>query len=70
MTTKPSPSLPPDFEMLWLTMPITSPAALNMGPPELPVLIVASVWKNSASGMALWTVLGAQRALMIPALRE
>ena len=53
VTTNPRPSLPPDFEMLWLTMPMTSPAALNMGPPELPVLMVASVWKNSAMGMVL-----------------
>jgi len=53
VTTKPSPSLPPDLEMLWLTMPITSAAVLNMGPPELPELIVAVVWKNSASGMLL-----------------
>src|SRR5499427_1678629 len=52
VTTKPSPSLPPDFEMLWLTMPITSPAMLNIGPPELPVLMVAVVWRNSARGMA------------------
>src|SRR5499425_16823 len=66
VTTKPSPSLPPDFEMLWLTMPITSPAELNIGPPELPVLMVASVWKNSASGMVLYTVLGGQRALIHP----
>src|SRR5215813_4391560 len=70
VTTKPSPSLPPDFEMLWLTIPMTSPAELNMGPPELPVLIVASVWKNSASGMVLYTVLGGQRALMYPTLSE
>src|SRR5262249_56964108 len=70
VTTKPSPSLPPDFEMLWLTMPITSPAELNMGPPELPVLMVASVWKNSASGIVLYTVFGAQRALMMPVLKE
>src|SRR5215475_11697535 len=70
VTTKPSPSLPPLFEMLWLTIPITSPFMLNMGPPELPVLIVASVWKNSASGMVLYTVLGAQRALMYPTLSE
>ena len=53
VTTKPRPSLPPDFEMLWLTMPTTSPAALNIGPPELPVLMVASLWKNSAIGMVL-----------------
>src|SRR2546430_17328428 len=58
VTTNPSPSLPPDLEMMWLTMPTTSPAMVNMGPPELPVLIVAFVWKNSASGMARCTVLG------------
>src|SRR5215470_12893350 len=70
VSTKPSPSLPPDFEMLWLTMPITSPAMLNIGPPELPVLMVAVVWKNSARGMCLYTVLGGQRALIQPTLME
>jgi len=42
-TTKPRPSLPPDLEMFWLTMAMTSPAMLNTGPPELPVLMVAVV---------------------------
>jgi hypothetical protein len=32
--------------------------------------VVALVWKNSASGMALCTVFGGQRALMSPALSE
>jgi len=41
-----------------------SPFTLNMGPPELPVLMTASVWKNSASGMDRYAVLGAHRALM------
>ena len=36
VTTNPSPSAPPDLEMMWLTMPTISPAPLNMGPPELP----------------------------------
>lgn len=63
VTTKPS-------EMVWLTMPMTSPAMLNMGPPELPVLMLASVWKNSARGIALYMVLGAHRALIQPTLRE
>jgi hypothetical protein len=36
VTTNPSPSLPPLFEMLWLTMPITPPFMANMGPPECP----------------------------------
>ena len=70
VTTKPSPSLPPDFVMLWLTIPISSPARVNIGPPELPVLITASVWKNSASGKSLVTVSAAHRALMIPWLSE
>jgi hypothetical protein len=65
VTTKPRPSLPPDLVMLWLTMPIRSPARLNIGPPELPVLMTASVWKNSASGKS-GDVSGSQRALMIP----
>ena len=52
VTTKPRPSLPPPLEMLWLTIPMTSPRMLNMGPPEFPVLMVAFVWRNSASGMA------------------
>src|SRR5262249_37853112 len=42
----------------------------NIGPPELPVLIVAVVWKNSASGIVLYTVLGFHRALIKPALNE
>src|SRR5437773_5342788 len=70
VTTNPSPSLPPDLEMMWLTMPTTSPAMVNMGPPELPVLIVAFVWKNSASGMARCTVLGGHLALIHPTLSE
>ncbi len=41
---KPSPSLPPLREMIDEFTPITSPAALTSGPPELPGLIDASVW--------------------------
>src|SRR5215510_1462980 len=70
VTTNPRPSLPPLLEMLWLTIPMTSPFIANMGPPELPVLIEAVVWKNSASGIVLYTVLGGHRALMYPALSE
>ena len=62
--------MPPDFEMMWLTMPMTSPAMLNMGPPEFAVLIVAFVWKNSASGSVLYTVFGGHLALIHPTLRE
>ena len=53
VTTKPSPSLPPALGDVVADDPTTSPFMLNMGPPELPVLIVASVWKNSASGIVL-----------------
>ena len=70
VTMKPKPSLPPDFEMFWLTMPMTSPAMLNTGPPEFPVLIVAVVWRNSARGMSGKIVLGGQRALIQPTLIE
>ena len=70
VTTKPRPSLPPDLVMLWLTMPIISPVAVNMGPPELPVLMGAVVWKNSASGKSRVTVSASQRALMMPELSE
>jgi hypothetical protein len=56
--------------MFWLTMPTTSPAMLNSGPPEFPVLIVAVVWKNSARGMSRKMVFGAQRALIQPTLIE
>src|SRR5919199_2198178 len=38
---KPIPMLPPDCEMIAVLTPITSPAALNNGPPELPGLIAA-----------------------------
>ena len=43
VTTKPSPSEPPQRDTMRLTTPITSPARLNIGPPELPWLIDASV---------------------------
>ena len=43
-TAKPMPTLPPDGEKMAVLMPMTSPSRLNMGPPELPRLIDASVW--------------------------
>ena len=42
---KPIPTEPPEGEIAVL-MPITSPFSLNIGPPELPLLIGASVWMN------------------------
>ena len=43
---KPMPTLPlpPPPVAIWELIPITSPAALISGPPELPGLIAASVW--------------------------
>lgn len=64
---RPLTSWPPRLgrsEMLWLTIPMTSPAMLNIGPPEFPVLMVASVGKNSAKGKAGYTLFGGQRALI------
>ena len=40
---KPMPIEPPDGERIAVLMPITSPCRLNSGPPELPLLIEASV---------------------------
>ena len=43
-TAKPTPSLPPELDLIcWLT-PITRPSPSTSGPPELPGLIAASVW--------------------------
>ena len=41
---KPMPTEPPDGEKIAVLMPTTSPSMLNIGPPELPRLIEASVW--------------------------
>jgi len=43
---KPNPMLPPVWDTIAELMPITSPSILNSGPPELPLLIDASVCKN------------------------
>src|SRR5438046_9979502 len=42
---------PPEGEKIAVFMPITSPARLNIGPPELPRLIDASVWRKSSYGV-------------------
>jgi hypothetical protein len=44
---KPTPSLPPPFEAMAVLIPITSPFMFTSGPPELPGLIAASVWRKS-----------------------
>src|ERR1700757_795411 len=48
---KPMPIEPPEGEKIAVLMPITSPARLNIGPPELPRLIDASVWRKSSYGL-------------------
>ena len=45
---KPMPTDPPVGEKIAVLTPITSPARLNNGPPELPRLIEASVWMKSS----------------------
>ncbi len=42
---KPMPIEPPEGERIAVLMPITSPSMSNSGPPELPLLMAASVWK-------------------------
>ncbi len=38
------PTEPPDGEKIAVLTPITLPSALKAGPPELPLLIGASIW--------------------------
>jgi hypothetical protein len=54
-----------------LTMPITSPFQLNMGLPEFPPLIAASVWKNSHADadMLMRRCFGVARPLTWPTVR-
>src|SRR5215469_18019464 len=47
---KPMPIEPPEGEKIAVLMPITSPARLNIGPPEFPRLIDASVCRKSSYG--------------------
>ena len=42
-TAKPMPIEPPVGEMMAVFTPMTSPSMLNSGPPELPLLMAASV---------------------------
>ena len=49
VAAKAKPSEPPDLLMMLLTIPMTSPFKLNTGLPELPLLIAASVCKNSTA---------------------
>ena len=54
------PTLPPDGENICELMPITSPSMLKSGPPELPLLMGASVWMKSSYGPALMLRLRAE----------
>src|SRR5262245_576263 len=62
---KPMPTLPPDRERIALLMPTTSPDMLTRGPPELPGLMAASVWRKSSKGP--WPI-ERPLALMMPAV--
>src|SRR5260370_20838569 len=64
---KPMPIEPPEGEKIAVLMPITSPARLNIGPPELPRLIDASVWMKSSYGPAL---MSRARAETMPTVTE
>ena len=48
MPTLPSPPVPP--VAICVLTPITSPLALSSGPPELPLLMAASVWMTLSIG--------------------
>ena len=42
--SKPMPTEPPEGEKIAVLTPITLPSMSNVGPPELPRLIGASIW--------------------------
>ena len=50
---KPMPMLPPEGEKIAVLMPTTLPSMSNIGPPELPRLMAASVWMKSSYGPEL-----------------
>ncbi len=47
-TAKPMPIDPPVGEMMAVFTPMTLPSILNSGPPELPLLMAASVCRKSS----------------------
>ncbi len=67
---KPTPSLPPPLEAIELLIPMTSPFMFTSGPPELPGLIAASVWRKSWFSTSWSSSMCRPRALMIPWLTE
>jgi len=44
-TAKPMPTLPPEGDQIAVFTPITRPVASKSGPPELPRLMGASIWR-------------------------
>ena len=50
-TAKPTPADAPDGLAICVLTPIMRPALSRSGPPELPVLIAASVWITSSIGV-------------------
>ena len=64
---KPMPTEPPVGETIAVSTPTTSPSMLNIGPPELPGLIGASIWMKSSNGPE---PISRPRAEMMPAVTD
>src|SRR5215469_15622795 len=62
---KPIPMLPPFAERICELIPISSPRVFTRAPPELPLLMGASVWRKS-SKLPLLSPVARCLALMIP----
>ncbi len=68
----PTPSLPPPLDRMAMLIPTTSPFMFTRGPPELPGLIAASVWRKSwfSTPARSRSTSCRPRPLMIPWLTE
>ena len=63
---KPTPVFSPVSLLIWALTPITRPFRSSSGPPELPWLIAASVWIESAIVKLFGAVISRWSALTIP----
>jgi len=52
-----TPSVGPVFVAIWALTPMTRPLASSSGPPELPGLIAASVWRRCPIGKLFGAVI-------------
>jgi hypothetical protein len=68
-TAKPIPVFSPVLLLIWELMPIARPDRSRRGPPELPWLMAASVWIESAIVKLFGAVISRCSALMIPSVR-